>query len=169
MQTMNRIVANMLTLRAETAAELMTCNPVSLRAQATVDEARELFLAKEISAAPVIDEAGHPIGVLSHSDIIVHDAVEPTGRTAVGLEHGEGSNGAAEITQLRAATLCAADPMAVADLMTPAVFAVAAETSAAEVVKSMLEYRVHHIFVVDSQGVLIGVISTLDVLRHLRA
>jgi len=59
--------------------------------------------------------------------------------------------------------------MVVEDLMTPAVFAVSSETSAAEVVKSLSAYRVHRLFVVDSQGVLIGVISTLDVLQHLRA
>ena len=161
--------AQMLTLRAETAAELMTWNPVSLRAQATVDEARELFLAKEIGAAPVIDEAGHPIGVLSHSDIVVHDAVGPTERSVIGVDYGESPDGVPAVANLRAATSCAAALMTVEDLMTPAVFAVSAETSAAEVVKSMLEYRVHHIFVVDGQGVLTGVISTLDVLRHLRA
>ena len=32
MQTTNRIAARRLTLQAETAADLMTCNPVSLRA-----------------------------------------------------------------------------------------------------------------------------------------
>ena len=53
--------------------------------------------------------------------------------------------------------------------MTPAVFAVSLETSAAEVVNNLLEYGIHHLFVVDSQGVLVGVISTLDVLRHLCA
>jgi len=80
MQATNGIAAGRLTLHAETAAELMTCNPVSLRAQATVAEARELFNVKGISAAPVIDEAGRPVGVLSHSDIIIHDDVGPTSR-----------------------------------------------------------------------------------------
>jgi CBS-domain-containing membrane protein len=169
MQTTNPIAARRLTLRAETAAELMTWNPVSLRAQATVDEARELFIAKEISAAPVIDEAGRPVGVLSHSDIIIHDAVGPMSRTAVGVDHDEGSGSGPAVARLRAATSRAAALMVVEDLMTPAVFAVSADTSAAEVVNSLLEFRVHHLFVVDSQGVLIGVISTLDVLRHLRA
>lgn len=167
MQTTNRIAARRLTLQAETAADLMTCNPVSLRAQATIDEARELFIAKEIGAAPVIDAAGHPVGVLSNSDIIIHDAAGPMSRTAVGMVHDEGQGGAPSIAGLRAATSCAA-LMVVEDLMTPAVFAVSFETSAAEVVNSLLEYGIHHLFVVDSQGVLVGVISTLDVLRHLR-
>src|SRR4051794_23562415 len=61
-----------MTLRARTAAELMATNPVSLRADATVAEALLLFTTKGIAAAPVIDEAGHPIGVLSRSDLLVH-------------------------------------------------------------------------------------------------
>jgi CBS domain-containing protein len=169
MQTTNRIAARRLTLLAETASELMTSNPVSLRAQATVAEARDLFIAKEISAAPVIDEAGHPVGVLSHSDIIVHDAVAPTSRTAVGVGCADDFYSTPATAAFRAGTSDAAYPMVVEDLMTPAVFAVAAETSAAEVVKNLLAFRVHRLFVVDAQGVLIGVISSLDVLRHLHA
>jgi CBS-domain-containing membrane protein len=40
---------------------------------------------------------------------------------------------------------------------------------AAKVVEQMLALHVHHLFVVDADGVLTGVISTLDVLRHLHA
>jgi CBS domain-containing protein len=140
MKTMKNIAARPLTLRAATAAELMTSDPVSLRAEATAMEARELFIAKAISAAPVIDEAGRPVGVLSQSDIMVHQA---------GPRGGE--------------------PATVEDLMTPAVFAVSPETPASEVIESLLALRVHHLFVLDAEGVLIGVIGALDIVRHLRA
>jgi CBS domain-containing protein len=59
------------------------------------------------------------------------------------------------------------DRTTVRDLMTPAVFAVAPDSSAAEVVHEMLGLRVHRLFVVDDTGVLVGVISALDVLRRL--
>ena len=61
-----------LRLHAETAADLMASNPISLRAEAGVSEAAALFIEKGIAAAPVIDEAGHPIGVVSRSDLLVH-------------------------------------------------------------------------------------------------
>jgi CBS domain-containing protein len=140
MKTMKNIAARPLRLRSATAVELMSSDPVSLRAEATALEARELFIAKAISAAPVIDEAGRPVGVLSQSDIMVHDAAGAIGGTTL-----------------------------VQDLMTPAVFAVSPETPASEVIESLLALRVHRLFVVDPQGVLIGVISAVDVLRHLRA
>ena len=53
--------------------------------------------------------------------------------------------------------------------MTPAVFAVRPETPTEEVISQMLSLMVHRLFVVASDGVLVGVISALDVLRHLRA
>ena len=37
------------------------------------------------------------------------------------------------------------------------------------VVSDMLGLHVHRLFVVDAAGVLVGVISTMDVLRHLKA
>ena len=61
-----------LTLRARTAADLMIPNQISLRANASVTEAMMLFTEKRIAAAPVIDDAGQPIGVISRSDLLVH-------------------------------------------------------------------------------------------------
>jgi CBS-domain-containing membrane protein len=51
--------------------------------------------------------------------------------------------------------------------MTPVVFSVTPDTPAPEVVRQMLDWNVHHLFVIDNSQVLVGVISTLDVLKHL--
>jgi CBS domain-containing protein len=59
------------------------------------------------------------------------------------------------------------DPTTVAEIMTPAIFTVSLETPAPEVVKRMLELKVHQLFVLDGDLALVGVISPLDVLRHL--
>src|SRR6516225_7169553 len=63
-----------LVLRAETAEELMTRNPVSIRDEATLASAAAFLIEKEISGAPVIDDAGRAVGVLSHTDIVRHDS-----------------------------------------------------------------------------------------------
>ena len=137
-----------LVLRAETAAELMTPNPVSVRDTATVAEAVALLTDKGFSGAPVIDEAGRPIGVLSRADIITHDR--------------EGAR--LGISDTRPGTRA---PTRVRDLMTPAVFSVTPQTPASKVIAEMLALHVHRLFVVDNSGVLVGVITALDVLRHL--
>jgi len=150
-----------LTLRARTAADLMAPNPVSLRADATVAEALQFFTTKGITAAPVIDDAGHPIGVLSRSDLLVHQRE----MTAHPPDHA----GYYHDVNLKASTRTAADSeqATVAELMTPAVFSVAPDTPARRVVEEMLALHVHRMFVVDDNGFLVGVVSAMDVLRHL--
>ena len=124
-----------LTLRARTAADLMAPNPVSLRADATVAEALQFFTTKGITAAPVIDDAGHPIGVLSRSDLLVHQRE----MTAHPPDHA----GYYHDVNLKASTRTAADSeqATVAELMTPAVFSVAPDTPARRVVARFVRRR----------------------------
>lgn len=157
-----------LRLHAGTAADLMAPNPISLRADANVHEALALLTDKGFSAAPVIDDAGRPIGVLSRSDLLVHDR-EKTDYVApspayfyeqeLHTRHGKPKPGF-QIENV--------DQTTVRDLMTPAIFAVGPNTPAAKVVSDLIGLHVHRLFVVDGDGVLIGVISTMDILKRLR-
>lgn len=126
-----------LTLRARTAVDLMTANPVSISGASSVREAASFLTAQGISAAPVIDDAGRPIGVVSRSDILIHHQTPTEGRTPV---HS---------------------------VMTPVVFCVRPVTPATEVIETMVDLGVRRVFVVDEGGVLIGVASAFDVLRKL--
>ncbi|HEY1273170.1 MAG TPA: CBS domain-containing protein [Terriglobales bacterium] len=129
--------ASELILRARTAAEMMTPNPVSIGQDSTVLKAANFLTGRGISAAPVIDDAGRPVGVVSRSDIVVPYQMASAGRTPV---HA---------------------------LMTPTVFCVHPDASAQEVVEMMVGLGVRRLFVVDDSDVLVGVISALDVMRHL--
>src|SRR5437762_8937776 len=60
------------------------------------------------------------------------------------------------------------DQTSIKEIMTPVVYAVLPEAPVTEVINQMVGLKVHRLFVVDADGVLIGVISTMDVLRHLR-
>jgi CBS domain-containing protein len=135
-----------LVLDAVLAADLMTPSPMSIRAEATVPEAIATLTEKGFSAAPVIDESGRPIGVLSRADILIH-----------------------ERERLRSAVVPAIDNTIVHDIMTPAVFSVTPETPVEQVVEQMLTLNVHQLYVVDRDQFLTGVISAHDVLRRLRA
>jgi CBS-domain-containing membrane protein len=149
-----------LTLHAQLAADLMTPDPISIRAEASANEVMSLFTDKAITAAPVIDQAGRPIGVVSRSDLLVHQ-VEQAKHRAGGPDYQFEPTQDADAPPVCKAT--------VADLMTPAVFAVSPDTPVGRVVNDMVGLRVHHLFVVDDAGVLVGVISTMDVLKHLKA
>ncbi len=130
-----------MTLRAATAADLMTPGPTSLNSIATVTEAMAFLTARAFGAAVVIDEAGHAIGVVTKTDVLVHAR-----QRKPGLEP---------------------DDTPVTEIMTPAVFSVRPETLASSVVEQLLILNVHHLFVADTAGVIIGVISPIDVLRKL--
>ena len=157
----------MFRLDAETAADLMAANPISLRFDANVHEALMLLTDKNISGAPVIDDGGRPIGVLSRSDLLVHDretsrkvGQSPAYFFEQEVKHGQKVPEEFQIEQVDAAT--------VGDLMTPAVFSVQPNTPVRKVIKEMVDLRVHRLFVVDDEGTLVGVISTKDVLKRLR-
>ena len=153
-----------LTLRAETAGDLMSANPISLRVGGTVREAMVVLLDRDVAAAPVIDEAGRPVGVISVTDILVHErqASLPLGVQA------ELSAAARFIGKLRDEfEIEVADPTTVGEVMTPGIFAVKQDCSTEKVVADMLKYRVHRLFVQDGECVIIGVISTTDILRNL--
>jgi CBS domain-containing protein len=65
---------NTLTLEAQTAEELMTPNPVSISEHAAILDAAAVLSNREISALPVINDAGRPVGVLSRTDIVQRES-----------------------------------------------------------------------------------------------
>jgi CBS domain-containing protein len=158
-----------LVLFVETAADLMAPNPVSINAVATVKEAVAFFAARGFSAAPVIDEAGRPVGVLSHSDIIAHDR-EKVEHASDRPDHCARADLSAQLAAVlpRGFERVDIDRTQVRDIMSPVVFSVSPETPAHQAIEDLLARKIHRLFVVGKDGVLIGVISALDVLRHLR-
>jgi CBS domain-containing protein len=132
------------TLSALTVRELMTPAPVSIAENASVADAIACLTDRGISGAPVIDVAGRPIGVLTQSDLIVH-----------ARERSAKAESPAE------------DRSIVRDLMTPAVFTLRPDSPAGTAIEHMRGLNVHRLFVVDDRGILVGVVTALDVLRHI--
>jgi len=154
-----------LALTEETAADLMSPHPVSLRAEATVGEALALFTDRGFGAAPVIDDAGRPVGVLSRTDILIHEREQ--GRRPSTVD-GTAWDEEPVLFVRDGFSAEVVDPTPVRDLMTPAVFTVGLDTPADRVVEQMRILKVHQLFVIDETLTLVGVISALDVVRHLR-
>lgn len=107
--------------------------------------------------------------MLSRSDILVHDRetvnyLQPRSeyyeRSDLKLAGGEDLSQGFQVEQ--------ADVARVRDIMTPVIFSVPPDAPAKQVVNDLVELKVHRLFVVDRAGVLVGVISALDVLRHLQ-
>jgi CBS domain-containing protein len=146
----------------------MTPNPLSIREDATVHEAVSFLTDKGFSAAPVVDKAGRPVGVLSRTDIIVYDREKVEYLKPVPEYYDKGTLVTPAGESLKDGfQVEKTDSVRVRDIMTPVVFSVTPHTPARKVVEDMLALRVHRLFVVGRDGTLIGVISALDVLKHL--
>jgi CBS domain-containing protein len=171
------------------AKDLMKPNPVSIRCDAGIREALELLTDRGFGAAPVIDEAGRPIGVVSRTDILIHErecvrharVPDCTGSTrdetnwdTFPVPHCIGTirddtdwDSFPDPSGSEKFSIEVTDPTTVGEIMTPAIFNVALDTPARKVVRRMLELKIHHLFVSDSEMALVGVISPLDVMRRL--
>jgi CBS domain-containing protein len=151
-------------LQAASAADLMTPNPVSIVAEVSVAQAAAFLTDNGFGAAPVIDAAGRPVGVVSRSDIVLRDRESiPSASRSFGHE-APASHGPCTITWT---DIVDGDLMQVSDIMTPVVFTVTPQTPALKVIEEMLARKIHRLFVVDGNGTLVGIISAVDVLRHL--
>lgn len=145
------------------AKDLMTQPVRRLTASANVRDAAEFLLRHGISGAPVEDPHGRWVGVFSLRDLARHvqdrlvklPTVDPkherTLETREEIPPGFGFEGFEDTT--------------VGDLMTGGLFSVFPEATLEEVVRALSTQRIHRLFVISDQGVLMGVITTMDVLR----
>jgi CBS-domain-containing membrane protein len=141
-----------------TAADVMKSNPKSIGHRATARNTAKFFCANALDTAPVIDDAGRPIGVVSRTDLLEYwgcrrdqlwtlvNGESACNSTNAGIYHG-----VAEPTVLQ--------------IMTPVVFCVPVDTPIRKVVQKILALEVRYLFVKDEHGVLVGAISVFDLLR----
>lgn len=132
-----------------TARELMTENPATLTAQATIAEAWDLMRELEIRHVPVI-QAGALVGMLSDRDLArVNIASLLTAEGAGAAGHDLGTP--------------------IAGLMSTDVIVVQPETELSDVIDLLVESRVGALPVVDpGTRAVVGIVSYIDVLRALQ-
>lgn len=155
----------LLVLKGSRAADLMTPCPLSIWTGASAHEALRLLTDRSCAAAPVVDECGRPVGVVSRTDLLdpdfrQHAALVPSYYTHPSPER------AAESVAL-GDQLARMGNQTVASKMVPVVFSVPFDASAEQVVEKLLTWRLVYLLVTDRDGCLIGVVSTFDLLGHL--
>lgn len=142
------------------ARDLMSRPVKRLTSSTTVRDAAAFLVRHGISGAPVIDARGRWLGVFTQRDLARHvqNRIVPMHRDRT-LESREPVEGA-EPGNLGATP--------VKELMTRGLFTVFPDASFEEVVRTMVSFGIHRVFVIDEgTGELEGVITTMDVLRGL--
>ena len=127
-------------------AELMQTDVQTVPSDAVVNDAVVTLADSRISALPVVDGAGHMVGVISSTDILASE----------------------EEAEDRSARDTLFDKTFVRDLMTPRPLTIAPDAEVKEAAQQMLYAGVHRLFVTGGER-LIGVISTTDIMRAVAA
>jgi predicted transcriptional regulator len=161
MRLSSQLLESRFSLEELTAADLMTANPLSIREDATLTEAIRFMTDHALSGAVVINAAGRSVGVITNTDLLVHQREKKHDREMPLIPMSEWTTE----NWLQEETF--AGPPYVSEVMTPIVFTVRSDDSARKVVEQMVSLNIHRLFVVDEAGVVIGVISALDVLRRI--
>jgi CBS-domain-containing membrane protein len=139
-----------------TAVDVMSRDVVALPQHISLRTAAHLLANAHVTGAPVIDESGVCIGVLSSTDFIhwaekEHHPLLRAGRDCVSCEWQM-----VEVEDLPADE--------VSDSMTPDPVTVQPSTSITELARMMLDAHIHRVVVVDHGGRPVGIVSSTDVL-----
>ncbi len=153
-------------LKAIRVAEVMNRDVVALSANSTMAEAADRLAQHDIHGAPVVDELGHCIGVLSTSDFARLDQMqEQRGVRSASTEEfilsRYENKGPFRIEHAATDT--------VSQHMSRAPQTIDAKRSLIDAARAMHGQRIHRLIVIDSHGRPVGVLSTLDILAALVA
>jgi CBS domain-containing protein len=131
-------------LESTPVSTLMTDHVTCVTRDLALEELADLFLARRISGAPVVDSKGHPIGMVSKTDLV--------------REHFEAARFDDELS-LRDGK--------VADVMTESAIRLLETASLAQASALMAQEGIHRMPIVSEAGQVVGILSALDVVRWL--
>jgi CBS domain-containing protein len=149
-----------------TVTEVMTKDVLCVDMTMSLETLTALLLENGISGVPVVDEQRRPIGMISKSDLVRQHFDSDMGREMddfviqspeTGFEYELGPGFHAE--RIAKAT--------VGEVMMPIAFTVPERASLARAAGLMAFEGVHRVPVVDARGRVVGILSSLDVLRWL--
>lgn len=142
------------------AKDLMTRDIVVVHPDTPAREIARLLLDRGISAVPVVDSSGAPVGMVSEGDLIGRTETDRDRRRDWWLAL------LAEGHPLNAEFLASLAPETAKDLMAAPVISISEDTDAAEVARLLVAYRIKRLPVV-REGRIVGIVSRADLLKAL--
>jgi len=118
-----------------TVCDIMTTDVVTIRRDRLVCEVEGIFVTRDISAAPLVDEFGDTTEFITKSDI----------------NRFHSTDGDPDYTQAW-------------EIANPNVIAIDAGASIEEAASRMVDKHMHHLLVVDSEGI-VGLLSSFDFIK----
>ncbi|MFQ6115848.1 MAG: CBS domain-containing protein [bacterium] len=153
-------------LKDLTAKAIMTSPVITVQDGMTVEEVSDLLSDRMISGAPVMDENGRPVGVVTLSDIVRN---EPRRERIISdkvasdyvLKAWEAQFSTDELTGYH---IEESETLLIRDIMTPFVYRVKEDTPLKELAEIMVSGRIHRLIVTRDEEI-VGIVSALDLLK----
>jgi CBS domain-containing protein len=145
------------------AKDIMNPNVVTVTDTLDLREAAKILVEEGISGAPVVNELGNLLGVISQSDLVEYELAmerEPTVEAPFYRRPYDDSLHPSRGFQIEALP---ADT--VKDVMTPFLITIEEDTPIPEVAARMVKFGIHRLIVVDEGQQIRGIVTSLDVLH----
>lgn len=149
-------------------SDFMRREVVTVRPSDSIAQLDEVLSRHRITGAPVVD-AGAVVGVVSRSDVVRQLELERSRFEASSwyIEPFDAEERGGELeAQVSNAIAKRLGSLQVRELMTKDVLSITADASLAEAARCMVARRVHRLLVMEA-GELVGLVSSLDLLRGL--
>ena len=131
--------------------DVMTTDVVSVPENAGYKDIVSVVRELRVSAFPVLDAAGHLVGVVSEADLLLKEA-------------GQEALGSSLISSGRRGEQAKAAGVTAAELMTTPAVTIGPEDSVVDAARLMHDRHVKRLPVVDQAGRLVGIVSRVDLL-----
>ncbi|MCE5270722.1 CBS domain-containing protein [bacterium] len=143
----------------KTASDIMTRSVICAGPQETVNSLINTFLDHRISCAPVVDESGSLVGIVTKTDILAHIVHLDLDLTLkVALKDVLGAR--ADSSGIEVSSV---SDLKVSDIMTRQAITAEESTPVKNLAEMMIEHGIHRI-VITRDGAISGILSTLDLL-----
>jgi CBS domain-containing protein len=154
---------------ATTARDIMQTRVVTISPDAPLRAVQSVFVEEGIHGAPVVDEEGNVVGVVSTTDLLraASEAADsaPVESTYFRYDldvHGfDWSRAPADLRERLTDAIAA-------DVMTSEILAVTPETPVSGIARVLREHAVHRVLVIED-GELCGIVSAMDLIALLES
>ena len=138
-----------------TVRDVMTRDVVTVGPDTPIDEIVTLLIDRGVKAVPVVDSAGHPVGILTDGDLLRRGRLD----LPVHLQQALPLEQRAEAAKARRGYADQAS-----ELMTPNPHTIGAAAPLAQAAQHLAEYDLKRLAVVDDEERLVGIVSRSDLL-----
>ncbi len=146
------------------AKDIMTKNVICVKPDMRINELNKVFIRDRINGAPVVDENGDLIGVVSKSDIVNYDLKKGMHASSMSDYYNSTGLEPQQMTDDFITDTLTFTDATVKDIMKPNVITGQPDDSIQDLSREMYDKKIHRLVIVEGNKVA-GIVSTLDILK----